>query len=100
MRSDVGAVRQTWIFLLQPALQGGRSRLRLIRRLWRCAARGHLVLQPGEAQPQHCGDAADRVGLAFDAGACLSAEVAHSFEIGDQARARRVPSENFLRVRT
>ena len=40
------------------------------------------------------------VAYAFDAVACLSAEVVHSFEIGDQARARRVPFENFLRLRT
>ncbi len=60
-------------------------------------------MQASEARPQHRGDAADRIGLAayaFDAVACLSAEVAHSSEIGDQAGPGRVPSENFLRLRT
>lgn len=57
----------------------------------------------GEGAAAGACDAASR-GVCVRCGglpwACLSAEVAHSSEIGDQARARRVPSENFLRVRT
>src|SRR5258708_9177158 len=113
MRSDVGAVRQTWIFLLQPALPEGRSRPRLIWRkrpdLVQCgAARGQALRADSSASIHGLEDRHDfvgaldrsRTGYAFDAVACLSAEVAHSSEIGDQAGARRVPSENFLRVRT